>query len=191
MEENSLTTNSSLYTSLVKFNQNIAYIDGDIVSVDQYYDLLNSLGTAKDGDSFVIHINSGGGSVDTALQLCNTIKGSEAYVVAVTHGIVASAATFIALACDEVVVTPNVAWMIHPASYGMFGDVKSVRNETEFFTKYLNKLLRDHYIGFMTESEVDEMIEKSKDIWMDDNEVAKRLKRRNKYYKDLEKNIDK
>lgn len=179
-----------VYTNTVQFSQNVVYIDGEITSVDNYHNVLYALNSAKDGDSFVIHINSTGGLVNTAMQLCNSIKSSEAYVIAVIHGMVASSATAIALACDEVVVTPNTAFMVHSVSWGMDGDLKSMRDNTGFYTKQYSKWVADVYKGFMTDKEIKDMIEHSKDIWMDDKEVTKRLKSRNKYLKSLEKNAE-
>ncbi|UYG15772.1 ATP-dependent Clp protease proteolytic subunit [Brachybacterium huguangmaarense] len=69
-----------------------------------------------DVDHVDLFINSPGGDVFDALAILNVIRRSDAKVVAHVDGIAASAASFIAMGADEVVMGRNSELMIHDAS---------------------------------------------------------------------------
>lgn len=62
-----------------------------------------------------LHINSPGGEVWEALAIGNTLRQYPARIVAIVEGVAASAASFIAVMCDEVVMLPGAQMMIHDA----------------------------------------------------------------------------
>lgn len=77
------------------------YITGDIGSPRGYNELHYILEIAKEGDIVKLHINTGGGYIDSAFQIVAGIKKTKAFVIAHIVGTVASAGTIIALSCDE------------------------------------------------------------------------------------------
>lgn len=154
----------------------IVYIDEAIDGPSKYRNVFNVLAGAGPEDVVEFHINSIGGNLFTGLQLFNGILTTQARTVAIAEGIVASAATLPLLACDDVVIMSNSYIMVHAASWGESGDVKSVRDSVHFHTKLLDKILRDVYDGFMSEEELDDVIENSKEYYMDADEVIQRLK---------------
>jgi ATP-dependent protease ClpP protease subunit len=54
-------------------------------------------------------------------MIAAAIKHSKAKVIGQLSGTVASAGTLITMACDEIVVTPHLSFMIHNYSGGMAG----------------------------------------------------------------------
>lgn len=61
-----------------------------------------------------LHINSGGGDIFEGMAIFNVIKNySGGRVVSIVDGVAASAASFIALAADEVVIEDNGTMMVH------------------------------------------------------------------------------
>jgi ATP-dependent protease ClpP protease subunit len=79
------------------------------------------LDTAKSGDVVTIHINNGGGSIDSAFQIINSMKNSKAHIIGKLSGTVASASTVISLYCHELIVADFTAFMIHNYSGGVVG----------------------------------------------------------------------
>ncbi|MFG0331637.1 MAG: nodulation protein NfeD [Phycisphaerales bacterium] len=57
-------------------------------------------------DAVVFELDTPGGLGDAALKICNLIKNSSVYTVAWIHHDAYSAGTFIALACNEIVMAP-------------------------------------------------------------------------------------
>ncbi len=68
-----------------------------------------------DGMDVIVHLNSPGGSVTEGLAIYNTIKNYEGDVEVRVEGIAASAASFIAMAGNKIVMEPNAMMMIHDA----------------------------------------------------------------------------
>lgn len=62
-----------------------------------------------------LHINSPGGDVFDGLAVLNTLRAHPARLVAVVDGLAASAASFIAVGANELVMSPNSELMIHDA----------------------------------------------------------------------------
>jgi ATP-dependent protease ClpP protease subunit len=69
-----------------------------------------------------IHINSPGGDVFDGLAIYNTIKHSDRETTVYIDGLAASAASFIAMAADKVVMGRNSRMMIHDASTMTYGN---------------------------------------------------------------------
>ncbi|GAC71021.1 ATP-dependent Clp protease proteolytic subunit [Gordonia soli NBRC 108243] len=68
-----------------------------------------------DSESILVRINSPGGDVYDALAITNALRNHDASVTVQIDGLAASAASFIAMAGDEVIVCRNSEMMIHDA----------------------------------------------------------------------------
>jgi ATP-dependent Clp endopeptidase proteolytic subunit ClpP len=66
-------------------------------------------------DEIHLHINSPGGDVFDGIAILNALRSHRAHVVAIVDGIAASAASFIAVGADELVMAKNSELMIHDA----------------------------------------------------------------------------
>lgn len=93
------------------------YLYGDIggfggITADTFRSAIESLGDFK---SLVMYVNSPGGSVFDGKAIVAQLERirQHAAVTAVVDGIAASAASFIAIAADEVVMHPSARMMIH------------------------------------------------------------------------------
>lgn len=80
-----------------------------------------------DVDHVDLFINSPGGDVFDALAILNVIRRTEAHVVAHVDGIAASAASFIAMGADELVMGRNSELMIHDASGLCWGPAEDMQ----------------------------------------------------------------
>lgn len=83
----------------------------DYVSPSQVEDALNNA-----DDQVDVNINSGGGSVFAASEIYTMLKAYSGKVVVNIQGLAASAASVIAMAGDEVNMSPTSQMMIHKAS---------------------------------------------------------------------------
>lgn len=97
-------------------NTTTAFLTTDIGMPCEYDELIFMLDQAEEQDKFIIKIATQGGVLDSAIALSNAIKQSKAHVVAELTATVASAGTMVALACDEVVAHPHLAFMCHTYS---------------------------------------------------------------------------
>lgn len=80
-------------------------------------------------------INSPGGDVFDGTAIFNILAAHPARVVAVVQGLAASAASFIAVTADELVMNPGSMLMIHDASAGVYGWADDMRQMADLLDK--------------------------------------------------------
>ena len=156
-------------------NHTEAFLTDQIDEPSQYNELCFKLKTASPAEVFVLHLNTPGGIIDSATMIIDAIKTSKAKVIANINGTVASAGTIITLACDEVIVADHTSFMIHNYSGGMVGKGHEMKARQEFVDAQLNASFKIFYQGFLSDSEMEAVID-GKDMWMGKDEVIARLK---------------
>jgi len=150
------------------------YLTDGIEAPSEYNQLCNILNSAHTGDTVTIHINSGGGYVDSGFMIIDAIKNSNAVVTAKLSGTVASVATIITLSCHHVVIADYVQFMIHNYSGGAQGKGHEMKAQMAFTDSELNKAFAEIYGGFLTEDEMASVIDGA-DIWIGKKETLARL----------------
>jgi ATP-dependent protease ClpP protease subunit len=78
------------------------------------------------GSELRVHINSPGGDVWAGISILNALRAHDARIVVTVDGVAASAASFIAMAGDEVVMGRNSEMMIHDARGVCFGNASDM-----------------------------------------------------------------
>lgn len=91
--------------------------------------------SALDVDKININISSPGGFVDDALRIYDAIRSHKAFVTARLSGLVASAATWIACAADQVIASDTCLYMIHNVQGGAFGTKDDMRKAADVSEK--------------------------------------------------------
>jgi len=150
------------------------YLDQEIVEPSYYRSLINVLNGASENDLVIININSGGGMLDSPISIMEALKATKANTVAFIAGSCYSGATLIALTCDDVVVGEFATFMCHNSSYGLGGYTTDIKDRANFEHKMTAKIYRSVYKGFLTDEEIDDVLD-NKTIWMDSDEVVERL----------------
>lgn len=166
------------------FSHNYSF-DEDIGEPSKYRDLINALYMSGENDDFNFLINSCGGRLSSALAIIEAIRASQATVRGIITGECHSAASMIALNCDEVFVTDSAHMMIHTASYGTGGSTGNVKMHTDFSTDFINKFLDKTYSGFLSKDELED-VKKGVDLWFDAAQIRKRLIARAEYHAELQ-----
>lgn len=100
------------------------------VTSEDFATAFNTL-ESSDGDVHV-HINSPGGDVYDGLAIYHTLKHSTANVIVHVDGLAASAASFIAMAGNEVIMGRNSRMMIHDASTIVYGNAADMRETADW-----------------------------------------------------------
>ncbi len=88
---------------------------------------LAELGALPEGTPIDLRLNSPGGSVFDAVAIHNAIKRHEGTVTVWIDGIAASAASYVAMAGDEVVMPENAFLMIHDPAGLVMGTAEDMR----------------------------------------------------------------
>lgn len=150
------------------------YLTDGIEAPSEYNHLCRTLDQAYKGDVINLHINNGGGYVDSGFMIIDAIKRSKATVVAKLSGTVASVATIISLSCDKLEIAPYVQFMIHNYSGGASGKGHEMRAQMEFTDTQLNLAFTEIYGNFLTPHEM-ELVIAGKDLWMGVDETTARF----------------
>ena len=133
------------------------YLTDNIDAPANYNELCHLIESAHPGDTINLHINNGGGAVDSAFMIIDKIKHSEATIVGKLSGTVASASTVLSLACDEIEVADYVQFMVHNYSGGAGGKGHEIKAYVTFSDKELNIAFREIYAGFLTTDEIQKL----------------------------------
>lgn len=87
------------------------------------------------GAKIHLRINSPGGSVFAARAMEQALRDHKGGVIVHIDGLAASAATFIAMAGEEVIMGKGAMFMIHKAWTGMWGNANDLRKEADLLDK--------------------------------------------------------
>ncbi len=155
------------------------YLTGEIGDATKYTEWFNQIRHADKTDLIKLYINSPGGDMFTAIQFIRAMRESSAKVMASVEGACMSAATIIFLMSDDFEVTPHSMFMFHNYSSASFGKGGEMKDQIKHEMAWSEKLLREIYKDFLTDAEIKSILE-NKDIWMDSEEVVKRLNKRKK-----------
>lgn len=117
-----------------------------------------------DGD-IDVEINSGGGDVFAGSEIYTALKNHKGTVNVDIVGIAASAASVIAMAGDNVRISPTAQIMIHNVSSRQSGDYRDMQHEANVLENY-NKSIANAYMlktGLSQEELLDYM---NKETWL-------------------------
>jgi ATP-dependent protease ClpP protease subunit len=155
------------------------YLLGNIESADEYIDWFDTMRHAGKNDVIKIYINSYGGDMFTAIQFLRVLNETDASIIVSVEGACMSAATMIFMCADNIEVSDHSMFMFHNYSGGAIGKGGEMLDQLQHERAWSEKLLRSVYEDFLTEAEIQAMLN-NKDLWMDGIEVMKRLKKKAK-----------
>ena len=105
---------------------------------------LAELGALPDDASIDLRLNSPGGSVFDAVAIYNALKRHTGEITVWIDGIAASAASYIAMAGDEIVMPENAFLMIHDPSGLVMGTAEDMRSTAEALDKVKGSLIQGY-----------------------------------------------
>lgn len=161
------------------------YISGEIEDPECYIDMFDIARHAQHTDTLKFYLNSCGGNLFTAIQFLRVLMETEAHVVVSIEGAAMSAATLLFLAADSVEITPYSSIMFHDYSGGMWGKGGDMNRQMIHERKWSETLFKEIYEDFLTPTEIDSMLD-GKELWMDSDEVLKRMETRSKLREELD-----
>ena len=106
------------------------------VSADMFARELSGI----DAEEITVRINSPGGNVFDGIAILNALRGHKAHVTTIVDGLAASAASFIAMAGDEIVMNRNSEMMIHDASGVCIGNAKDMAEMHDMLERVSNNI---------------------------------------------------
>lgn len=99
------------------------------ISAEEVSEVLDALPDSV--TQIILRINSPGGEVWEGMAILNMLRAHKAKVTAVVDGIAASAGSFLAVGCDETVMSPGTQMMIHSPLTFDYGNAADLRKTAE------------------------------------------------------------
>ena len=133
--------------NLVKNDDSSSLYIYDIISADwgvSALSVIDAIAQAGDSKTLNIHINSPGGDVFEGRAIMAALSRFKGKTVAHIDSLCASAATSIALACNEVVMSDGAFFMIHNASGMAWGDKTALRDTADLLEKIEGAIVTDY-----------------------------------------------
>ena len=153
------------------------HLSGDVEGSEEYIEWFDTIRSASKNDVIKIYINSPGGDLFTAIQFMRVLTETEAQVVISVEGACMSAATLIFMCGHQYEISPHSVFMFHNYSSGMAGKGGEMFDRMAHERIWSEKLFQDVYADFLNEREIKSILD-NKDLWMDSDEVIKRLKKK-------------
>src|SRR5574343_1612621 len=181
-EEETLTEDLVPFRDLIRYEQQLPvrqvayYLCGEIREPQYYTELFYTLRSASETDLVYIHINSSGGDFNTGLQIINNIFSSNARVVTILEARAYSMAALIFLSGDELIVHDNCQLMFHIYSGIFAGKGNEQQAEVAALGNWFEKVMTRLCSPFLSEAEIANIL-KGSDVWMDSDEIRRRLLR--------------
>jgi len=181
-DDEMITEDGVPFRGLIRYEQQLPvrqvsyYLSGDIHEPQYYTELFYTLRSAAETDLVYLHLNSSGGDFNTGLQIINNVRASNARVVTILEARAYSMAALIFLSGDELVVHDNCQLMFHIYSGIFAGKGNEHQAEVLALGNWFEKVMSRLCSPFLTETEIANIL-KGADLWMDSDEIHRRLMR--------------
>lgn len=133
--------------NLVKNGDSASLYIYDVISADwgvSALQVVDAITQASDAPVLNVYVNSPGGDVFESRAIMAAIDRFPGKTVAHIDSLCASAATSIALACDEVNMNQGALFMIHNASTMVWGDKRTMRDTGDLLEKIELSIIKDY-----------------------------------------------
>lgn len=133
--------------NLVKNADSASLYIYDVISADwgvSALQVVDAITQAGDAPVLNVYVNSPGGDVFESRAIMAAIDRFPGKTVAHIDSLCASAATSIALACDEVNMNQGALFMIHNASGMAWGDKQALRDTADLLQKVELSIIKDY-----------------------------------------------
>lgn len=172
------TLSPNIFAKASQFMEYTIHFSQEFTHPSHYDEVVSLLLTADEGDVINMMINNFGGRVDALNSILNAMSMTHATVNGFLIGQGCSCASVLFLACHNWVVGDNVTLMIHEQSFFVGGKASETKKQHEHYQKQNERFIRDTYKDFLTEDEIDQVLQ-GQDFYFEDFEINERLKSRN------------
>lgn len=169
----------------IQLTQMTVYIDEGFREPKYYRRVADRIAGLGSNDEVKFIINSPGGRLDGLVTLLDALQQTDANSVAIISGEAHSAASILALNCNQVYVSDYSTMLVHSVHFGAVGKGADVRDQVKHTLDFSERIFRQTYTGFLSEDEINQVLN-GKEIWLVGEEIAERLENKIKYLESLE-----
>lgn len=157
------------------------FVYGHINNAFDAVNVITALQQATPDDTVNLFLSGEGGclsGVDALLHAIEMARENGVCVHCIASGMVASAFTFIPLACSSFELAAGTHFLLHCGSIGNGGTLNEYRTSSAFHVQYMEERFKAQYEHFLTPQEIDDML-KGVDMWLNAKQWAERYEKRN------------
>lgn len=155
-------------------------LDDDIEKTSQFSTAILALEAAKEEDDVEIHLQCNGGNMNATDALIHAMRKCPAHIHIIATGGCHSAATHILLEATSFELSDSFNACLHCGQDGAYGNANEYRIKSAFDAEFRVRKFKESYAGFLTEKEIDDMLNGA-DIWLDAAGWVERYTKRNEY----------
>lgn len=156
------------------------WLFGGIYCATQFIYAIEALQAASENDVVYINLSTDGGSLDATDTFLMAMQECEAKIVIKASGGVHSAGTVILMHADEFILSENFNALVHNGSVGPGGKFSDWVSASKHTKEYMETVMRNTYAGFLTETEIDNLLA-GHDYWFGPEEFVQRFESRVAY----------
>lgn len=150
----------------------------DVVIQPSFYRFeLEALSLAQAGDKVEAVVNSDGGSLSSGIEIANAIFNCKAEVEGILRSSCHSCGSIIFLACHTHDVGLASEMLLHSGSGGSYGTPTQSIQRAESYKRQVRSLFETVYKGFLSDEELNQMIEDDKEFIFGGEEIVTRLEK--------------
>lgn len=173
IEDPKATYLSQIIQRTTYVNEYDLYLHGEISNPDGMMEHYSLYRQATENDLIRLWIISPGGSSATASQYFQHMLECRATIIGIPGCENASAATAIAMHCDDLQIGPFTTFMVHGVSYSYHGTANRMALESDATLKFNKKYMELVYGNFLSPSEIQHCLE-GNDLLFDSDEIQER-----------------
>lgn len=161
----------------------------DVITEPSFYRFeLEALAQAQAGDEVSAVINSDGGSLASGIEIANAIFDCKAEVEGILRSSCHSCGSIIFLACHKHDVGLSSEMLLHSGSGGNYGTPQQQIQRAESYKRQVKSLFDSVYKGFLSDEELDKMLNEDKEYIFCGEEIVARLQNMYTYRKEQVEN---
>lgn len=165
------------------------YISGIIEQPELYMEMIHQIRSATPNDVIHIHLNTPGGVLSTGVQIINAINTCQGLVVTHLEGEVCSMGALLFLAGHQMVAYDHSLLMFHNYSGIAFGKGHELKSALAATETWYDTIQEKICYPFLTKVEL-KRIKEGQDIWMQHDEISKRLEKMQKAFEKKQAELD-
>lgn len=151
------------------------YLYSDIGDAENYTEMIHTIRNAEPYDNVIIHLNTGGGNLDTGIAIISAINESQATVTTVLDSSAYSMGAIIFLAGHQHIVHNCSMIMFHTFSGGFVGKSNDIDRQVQAHKRQYSMLIKQVCSKFLSVDEINRL-DNGEELWFASDIVEKRLK---------------
>lgn len=150
------------------------YLSDFIIEPQYYTEMIQTIRQMRDTDHVYLYLNTGGGNLNTGVQLINACRDSAGTIHTILDGEASSLGAILLLVGHTITINDNTLLMFHDYSSVTGGKGSEQRSRVLAETQWYNQFMMDVCYPFLSKEEVLKVIQ-GQDLWFDAAEARERV----------------